>query len=69
MQKIHACPNDFILYRVEYENSDASPVCSALRYKIRKDDPSDVEGGAFLEESSYQGHVVLDYNTTFEASV
>ena len=35
VQKIHACPN---------ENLDACPVCSALRYKIRKDDPGDVEG-------------------------
>ena len=44
VQKIHACPNDCILYRGEYENLDACPVCSALRYKIRKDDPGDVEG-------------------------
>ena len=26
------------------KNLDACPVCSALRYKIRKDDPRDVEG-------------------------
>ena len=44
VQKIHACPNDCILYLGEYENLDACPVCSALRYKIRKDDPGDVEG-------------------------
>ena len=45
MQKIHACPNDCILCRdEEYENLNACPVCSALRYKIRRDDPSDVEG-------------------------
>ena len=69
VQKIHACPNDCILYRDEYENLDACPVCSALRYKIRKDDPGDVDGGASPEESSYEGHVVLAYNTTFEASV
>ena len=48
---------------------DACHVCSALRYKIRKDDPDDVAGGAFPEESSYQGHVVLAYNTMFEALV
>ena len=35
MQKIYTC---------EYENLDACPVCSALRYKIRKDDTGDVEG-------------------------
>ena len=39
VQNIHACPNDYILYRGKYENLDACPVCSALRYKIRKDDP------------------------------
>ena len=43
VQKIYACPNDCILYRGEYENLDACPVCSALRYKMRKDDPVDVE--------------------------
>ena len=42
--KIHACPNDCILYRGEYENLDACPICSALCYKIRKDDPGDVKG-------------------------
>jgi hypothetical protein len=47
VQKIHACPNDCILWGgggEEYENFDACPVCTALRYKIRRDDPGDVEG-------------------------
>jgi hypothetical protein len=45
VQKIHACPNDCILYYgEEYENLVACPVCTALRYKIRRDDPGDVEG-------------------------
>ena len=45
VQKIHACINDCILYRgKEYENLDKCPVCNALRYKIRRDDPGDVEG-------------------------
>ena len=45
IQKIHACPNDCILYRgTEYEKLDACPVCHASRYKIRRDDPGDVEG-------------------------
>ena len=30
VQKIHACPNDFILYRGEYEDLNACPVCGAL---------------------------------------
>jgi hypothetical protein len=44
VQKIHACPNDCILYRGEYENLEACPVCKALRYKIRRDDPGEVDG-------------------------
>ena len=45
VQNIHACPNDCILYRgEEYENLNACPVCGALRYKISRDDPGDVEG-------------------------
>jgi hypothetical protein len=45
VQKIRACPNDCILYRSEeYKNLNACPVCSAFRYKIRRDDLGDVEG-------------------------
>jgi hypothetical protein len=44
VQKIHACPNDCILYRGAYEDLNACPVCGALRYKIRQDDPGDVDG-------------------------
>ena len=44
VQKIHACPNDCIFYCGEYEELNACPVCGALRYKIRRDDPGDVEG-------------------------
>nr|AAR89888.1 putative transposase [Oryza sativa Japonica Group]ABF97555.1 transposon protein, putative, CACTA, En/Spm sub-class [Oryza sativa Japonica Group] len=45
VQKIHACSNDCILYRgEEYENLEACPLCKALRYKIRRDDPGEVDG-------------------------
>nr|ABA98327.2 transposon protein, putative, CACTA, En/Spm sub-class [Oryza sativa Japonica Group] len=45
VQKIHACPKDCILYRgEEYENLEACHVCKALRYKIRRDDPGEVDG-------------------------
>jgi hypothetical protein len=44
VQKIHTCINDYILYHGEYENLNACPMCSAFRYKIRRDDPSDVDG-------------------------
>ena len=33
VQKIHECPNDCILYHSEYDDLNACPVCSALRYK------------------------------------
>jgi hypothetical protein len=45
VQKTHACINDCIMYRgEEYENMDKCPVCTACRYKIRQDDPGDIEG-------------------------
>ena len=44
VQKIHACPNDCILYRGEYEELDACPVCDTKRYKIRLNDPGEVDG-------------------------
>jgi hypothetical protein len=44
IHKIYVCPNDCILYRgKDYENLDACPVCHASRYKIKRDDPGDVE--------------------------
>jgi len=44
VHKIHACINDCILYRDEYKDLTECPVCTALRYKILRDDPGDVEG-------------------------
>nr|CAE03533.1 OSJNBa0061C06.21 [Oryza sativa Japonica Group] len=45
VQKIHACSNYCILYRgEEYENLETCPVCKALRYKIRREDPGEVDG-------------------------
>jgi hypothetical protein len=44
VQKIHVYPNDCILYHGDYENLTECPICTALRYKIRGDDPGDVEG-------------------------
>jgi hypothetical protein len=45
IRKIHTYPNDCIHYHGEkYENLDECPICHASQYKIRRDDPSDVEG-------------------------
>ncbi len=45
VQKIHACPKIYILYRgEEYENLEACHVCKALQYKIRLDDLVEVDG-------------------------
>ena len=70
VQKIHACINDCILYRGEYENMDKCPVCNALRYKIRQDDPGDVEGDDEPPRKRVPAKVmVCSYNTTIETSV
>ena len=43
--KIHACPNNCILYRgEEHESLEECPVCKASCYKIPRDDPGDVDG-------------------------
>ncbi|WVZ70492.1 hypothetical protein U9M48_019154 [Paspalum notatum var. saurae] len=44
VQKMHACPNDCILYRGDYHELECCLVCKASRYKIKRDDPGDVEG-------------------------
>ena len=36
-EKIHACQNDCILYRNEFENLSECPMCGASRWQIRKD--------------------------------
>ncbi|WVZ90291.1 hypothetical protein U9M48_036601 [Paspalum notatum var. saurae] len=43
VQKIHACLNDCILYRGDYRELESCLVCKASRYKIKRDDPGDVE--------------------------
>jgi Transposase family tnp2/Transposase-associated domain len=35
VERIHACPNDCILYRNEYNDLDKCPKCNASRYKPR----------------------------------
>ncbi|XP_058746975.1 uncharacterized protein LOC131619954 [Vicia villosa] len=40
-EKIHACPNDCILYRKEYVNYNHCPKCKASRYKKRHGESSD----------------------------
>ena len=40
-----------------------------MRYKIRRDDPGDVDGEPPQEEGSCEGDVVCSYNTTVETSV
>ena len=35
-KKIHACPNDCILYRNGYEDLSECPKCKTARYKVRK---------------------------------
>ncbi|XP_058775142.1 uncharacterized protein LOC131649398 [Vicia villosa] len=42
-EKIHACPNDSILYRKEYVKYNHCPKCKASRYKKRDGESSDDE--------------------------
>ncbi|WVZ89641.1 hypothetical protein U9M48_036020 [Paspalum notatum var. saurae] len=44
VQKIHACPNDCILYRRDYKDLESCPVCKASHYNIKCDDAGDIEG-------------------------
>lgn len=37
-EKIHACPNDCILYRGEYQGKDQCPKCHTSRYKVTEGD-------------------------------
>jgi hypothetical protein len=71
VHKIHACPNDCILYRgKEYDNLETCPVCKALHYKIRRDeDPGALEGTPPKMTKVPTKVMVFSYNTTFEAFV
>jgi len=40
-EKIHACPNDCILYIKEFANHDQCPRCKVSRYKKKDGDSSD----------------------------
>jgi hypothetical protein len=44
VRKIHACPIDCILYYDENKKLEVCPMCKATQYKIKCDDPCDVEG-------------------------
>jgi len=37
-EKIHACPNDCILYRKEFAKLRSSPKCVLSRYKVKDGD-------------------------------
>ena len=39
-KKIHACPNDCILYRKEFEGLHECPKCGVSRYKVKDGDSS-----------------------------
>ena len=43
-EKIHACPNDCILYRKEYEDIVECPFCSTSRWQKKKSSMEVIEG-------------------------
>jgi len=48
-QKIHACPNDCILYRHEFQEMSKCPICGTSRYKVKD------EGENSYDENSKKG--------------
>ena len=67
-KKIHAYPNDCILYRgEEYEKLDACPVCDAKRYKTRQNDPGEVDGEPVKKKVPAKVMWYFPSNTMFEA--
>ncbi|KAL6518652.1 hypothetical protein OROGR_019154 [Orobanche gracilis] len=43
-KKIHACPNDCILYRKEFEELHKCPRCGVSRYKVKNDGENTEQG-------------------------
>ena len=39
-QKIHACPNDCILYKNQFVDMCKCPICGVSQYKVNDDDGS-----------------------------
>ena len=42
-KKIHACPNDCILYRKDFELLKSCPRCGFSRYKLKQKDDDTIE--------------------------
>ena len=42
-KKIHACPNDYILYRKNFELLKSCPRCALSRYKLKQKDDNTIE--------------------------
>ena len=55
--KIHACPNDCMLYRKEYENDTECHVCKTSRYLEDKD--SDAVGEALSKKKNHVTQVLM----------
>ncbi|XP_028801481.1 uncharacterized protein LOC114756712 [Neltuma alba] len=45
-EKIHVCPNDYILYKEEYADLNKCPKCRSSRYKVKKHKDSSDDGDA-----------------------
>jgi len=60
-QKIHACPNDCILYRNQFAEMHNCPTCGVSRYKLNNDQCND--DGSRKKKSSNKGLLVSSNNT------
>ena len=43
-EKVHACPNDCILYRNELKDASSCPTCGASRWKVNRSETKKSKG-------------------------
>jgi len=62
-QKIYACPNDFILYKHEFEEMSKCPRCGVSRYKVKDDEDCSSDENSKKGPSSSEGVVVSSHHS------
>ena len=62
-QKIHACPNDCILYIHEFQEMPKFPRCRVSRYKVKDDEDCSSDENSKKGPSSSEGVVVSSHHS------
>jgi len=67
-KRIHACPNDCILYMKDFELLKSCPRCELSRYKLKQKDDDTIEE---IEKHGppNEGYVVSSYHSKDEAFI